>query len=152
DQKYTLLMRRADRAERGLQDAREAIASLQAALGVRANDVDAARSLERLYESEKMWAELLEAMRLRAANVADVVERITIRKRIAELQARELSDPGAALEIYRQVLDEAPNDEGAIVAVRKLGEDDAELRMTAADVLEPVLRQANRHDDLVAVL
>ena len=150
--KYNLLMRRADRSEKGLSDAREAIASLQTALSVRANDVAAARSLERLYEAEKMWSELLEAMRLRAANVADAAERIALRKRIAELQARELQDPAAALEIYRQVLDEAPTDEGAIAAVRALGAQDDELRATAADVLEPVLRAAGRHQDLVAVL
>jgi tetratricopeptide (TPR) repeat protein len=145
-------MRRAERAEKGLGDAREAIASLQAALGVKANDLDAARSLERLYEAEKMWPELLEAMRLRAANVEEASERIALRKRIAELQARELEDPLSALEIYRQVLDEAPTDEGTIKAVRTLGEQDEDLRMTAADVLEPVLRSAGRHDDLVAVL
>src|SRR6185369_17230451 len=107
--------------ELGVQDAREAIASLRSALDVRHGDSEAVRALERLYEAEKMWPELLEAMRLRAATVDDAVERIALRKRIAELQGRELQDPSAALEIYRQVLEEAPEDEGAIDAVRKIG-------------------------------
>jgi len=152
DLKYDLLMRRARRAETGVKDAREAIASLRAALDVRNSDTDAVKALERLYEAEKMWPELLEAMRLRAATIDDAKERIALRKRIAELQAREQSDPSAALEIYRQVLEEAPDDEGAIEAVRKIGETDEDLRGTAADILEPVLRGASRHDDLVKVL
>jgi golgin subfamily B member 1 len=150
--RYDLLMRRAKRAETGLKDSREAISSLQAALSVRAGDADAAKALERLYEQEKMWPELMEAMRLRAAVVEDSAERISLRKRIAALQASELEDPNGALEIYRQVLEEAPTDEGAIASVRALGEKDEELRLTVAEILEPVLRSGNRHDDLVAVL
>ncbi len=150
--RYELLMRRARRAETGTKDSREAIASLQAALSVRAGDPDAAKALERLYEQEKMWPELMEAMRLRAAVVEDPKERIALRKRIADLQARELEDPAGALEIYRQVLDESPGDEGAIASVRALGEKDEELRLTVAEILEPVLRSAERHDDLVAIL
>lgn len=152
DLRYDLLMRRARRAEKGLVDPREAIGSLRAALDVRPNDPEASRALERLYESEKMWLELLDAMRLRAATTSDAAERIGVRKRIGELQARELDDAAAALEIYRQVLDEAPGDEGAVAAVRAIGEKDEALRGTAADILEPVLRGAGRHDDLVAVL
>jgi len=150
--RYDLLMRRAKRAETGMKDAREAIASLQAALGVRAGDLEASRALERLYEQEKMWPELMEAMRLRAAVVEDNNERNELRKRIASLQARELEDPAGALELYRQVLDDAPKDEGAIAAVRQLGEKDEHLRLTVAEILEPVLRSAERHDDLVAIL
>lgn len=150
--RYDLLMRRADRAERGIHDPREAIASLQAALSVRAGDGEAVRALERLYESEKMWPELMEAMRLRAATVEDAKERIALRKRIADLQAKQLDDRAGALEIYRQVLDESPSDEGAIAAVRAIGEEDEDLRATAAEILEPVLRSAGRNDDLVAVL
>ncbi|MBL8718308.1 MAG: tetratricopeptide repeat protein [Myxococcales bacterium] len=152
DLRYDLMMRRASVAEHGLADAREAIASLQAALAVRAGDLDAVKALERLYEAERMWPELMEAMRLRAATVSEASERIELRKRIAELQAKELDDPAGALEIYRQVLDDAATDEGAIKAVRAIGEKDDGLRSTAADILEPVLRSAGRHDDLVAVL
>ncbi|MGZ5966930.1 MAG: tetratricopeptide repeat protein, partial [Polyangiales bacterium] len=152
DLRYDLLVRRARRAETGTKDPQEAISSLQAALSVRPGDREAVRALERLYESEKMWPELMEAMRLRAATVEDSAERIDLRKRIATLQARELQDPTGALEIYRQVLDEAHSDEGAIAAVRAIGEKDDTLRHTAAEILEPVLRSAGRHDDLVAVL
>jgi tetratricopeptide (TPR) repeat protein len=151
-QRYDLLMRRARRAEVGIKDAREAIASLQAALSVRPNDLEAARGLERLYEAEQMWPELLEAMRLRAATANDRDERTTLRRKIAELSARELSDPMGALEIYRQVLEEAPTDELSIAAVTALGQKDDELRTVAADVLEPVLRAAGRHADLVKIL
>lgn len=150
--RYDLLMRRARRAETGTKDPREAIASLQAALSVRAGDPDAAKALERLYEQEKLWPELMEAMRLRAAVVEDPRERILLRKRIAGLQAGELEDPAGALEIYRQVLDESSADEGAIASVRALGEKDENLRLTVAEILEPVLRSAERHDDLVAIL
>ncbi|MEZ0229449.1 MAG: tetratricopeptide repeat protein [Planctomycetota bacterium] len=150
--RYELLMRRARRAETGTKDPREAIASLQAALSVRAGDPDAAKALERLYEQEKLWPELMEAMRLRAAVVEDPKERIALRKRIAGLQAGELEDPAGALEIYRQVLDESSADEGAIGSVRALGEKDENLRLTVAEILEPVLRSAERHDDLVAIL
>lgn len=151
DLRYDLLRRRARRAE-ALGDAREAIASLQAALTVFPGEPEAAKGLERLYESEKMWPELMEAMRLRAAVVAEASERVALRNRIAALQAKELEDPSGALEIYRQVLDEAPTDQGAIDAVRAIGEKDEDLRLVVAEILEPVLRSAGRHDDLVAIL
>src|SRR5690606_18777942 len=39
-----------------------------------------------------------------------------------------------------------------IDAVRKIGETNDELRLDAADVLEPVLRGAGRYEDLIAAL
>ncbi len=151
DLKYRLLVEAANRYEFGLNDRREAIALLGEALGVRPGDAEVMRRLEELYAAEKMWPELLDNLRLSAAQATDEDVRRTLKKRIGALLAGELEDPQQALEAYREVLERGFDDEAA-KAVRDLGESREELRADAADALEPVMRSAERHQELADVL
>ncbi len=149
--KLALLLAAADRYESGLGDRREAISLLGEALAVKPGDGDVMRRLDRLYTAEEMWPELLENLRLQAAEAADEGERRALKKRTGGLLAKELEDPERALEAYREVL-EAGADDDAIAAVRAIGESREELRQPAADVLEPVLRSSGRSEALADVL
>ena len=152
DLRYELNVRAAEAYEKQLDDRREAIVSLNAALDARPSDPAVLRALERLYRAEKLWDELLGNLQLQASAAETREARIGLRTAIGDLYARELENPPGALEQYRLVLeDEAANDH-AIAAVRAIGEAREELRLDAAEILEPVLRTGARHEELCAVL
>lgn len=151
DLKHQLLLETAQRYETSLGDRREAIQLLGDALAARPGDAEVMQRLERLYAAEKMWPELLDSLRQRADAATNDADRATIRKQIASILAKELDDPRQALDAYREVLTAAFDAEAA-AAVRSLGETHEELRLEVVDTLEPVLRAADRHEDLVDLL
>lgn len=151
DLKHTLLLEAANRYETSLSDPREAIALLGEALAARPGDDEVMRRLEKLYASEKMWPELLESLRDRAERAVSDTVRADIRKQIGGLLAKELDDPRQALDAYREVL-ALGFDEEAAKAVRQLGESHEDLRLEVVETLEPVLRAADKNEELVDVL
>jgi len=151
--KFQLLIAAADQYEKGLEDRREAITLLGDALAAKPGDASVMRRLDRLYTGESMWPELLENLRLQAASATDDAERRALKKRTGALLAKELEDPNAALEAYREVLaSESGGDAETIAAVREIGETREELRAEAADILEPVLRASGGDEALADVL
>ena len=151
DLKHRLLLDAARCYEVGLQDRREAVILLGQALAARPNDPDVMKRLSDLYEAEKMWPELLENLRAEAALRTEPAEKIAATKRIGKLLATELDDHAKALEAFREVL-AAGYDEEAASAVRRIGETRDELRLVAAQLLEPVLASAEKFEDLVEAL
>lgn len=150
--RYDLNVRAAERYEKDLESPRDAISALNAALEARAGDPAVLKALERLYRSEQMWDELLENLKQQAAAAAEKEPRVALRTAIGDLYAAQLQSPSDAIEQYRLVLDEDPASDHAIKAVRAIGEAHEELRLDAANVLEPVLRGAGRHEELAAAL
>ena len=149
--KFQLLMDAARRFEVDLSDRREAIECLNQALVVQPSDGDVLRRLDALYTHERLWPELLDNLKLQASAATDPEAKRGLKKRVAALHAVEMQDPQAALEAYRDVL-ESGFDAEAAAAVRGIGETHDELRVDAADVLEPVYRAAGRHAELASVL
>ncbi|MGH7329000.1 MAG: tetratricopeptide repeat protein, partial [Polyangiaceae bacterium] len=151
DLKRQLLLETANRYETSLDDRREAITLLGEALTAHPGDDEIMRRLERLYQAEKMWPEMLESLRQRADAAASDEARAQIRKQIGALLAKELDDPRQALDAYREVLKSAFDAEAA-AAVREIGEAREDMRLEVVEALEPVLRAADRHEDLVDLL
>ncbi len=152
DLRYDLNMRAAKRQETSLGSRRDAIASLSAALETRPGDRAALLSLERLYRAEEMWHELLENLREQAGLAETTEQRTSIRVAIGNLHVDQLSSPEEALDEYRLVLAESPDDAEAARRAKKIAEEREELRLTAADILLPVLRAAGKHAERVEVL
>lgn len=150
--KYDLLVKAADRFEKQIKDNAAAIDMLRQALDVRPADQSVLSKLETLFRSEAMWPDLLETLRLEASVADQVEQRIKLRREIGKLLAKELAEPSEALEAFRMVLDEAPQDSEAIEAVVQIGRQFEELRVEAADILEPVLRSTAKYEKLVGVL
>ncbi|MEZ4314782.1 MAG: tetratricopeptide repeat protein [Polyangiaceae bacterium] len=150
--RYELNLSAAARYEKDLNDPREAINVLCLALEAKPGDSAVLVALERLYRSEQMWDDLLANLKQQAAAAETSEARVKLRTAIGDLFAGELASPSDAVAEYRLVLDDDPTSEHAIEAVRKIGEANEELRLDAADVLEPVLRSAGRFEDLVAAL
>jgi golgin subfamily B member 1 len=152
DLKYNLLLLSADCFEKKLSQPRDAIEALRDALAVRPSDKPVLQSLDRLYRAEQMWSELLDNLRMQAANATDAGDRVRLKGEIGDLHAKRLDDLNAALDAYREVLDEQPANAAAIEAVTEIGTSREDLSLTAADILEPVLRNASQFDRLVQVL
>ena len=148
--KYRLLVDAADRYEKGLNDRREAITLLGEALSVKPQADDVTARLDVLYTAEKMWPELLDNLKLQAAAATDEKRR-EFKKRVGALLQTELEDPRGALDAYRDVLD-AGFDADAAKAIREIGDTREELRLDAADALEPVLRATSKNAELADVL
>lgn len=149
--KHQLLLDAARCYEVGLNDRREAVHLLSRALEIRPDDAAIVQRLTALYEAEKMWPELLDTLRAQAAAAASADDKAALTKRVGMLLASELDDPPGALEAFREVLAHGYDEEAAL-AVKKIGESRDELRREAAEILEPVLRAAQKHDALVDVL
>ncbi len=149
--KFELLCAAAARYDTGLGNRREAIVLYSEAILVKPESPDVVARLGVLYEAERLWPEMLENLRLRAATADTVDLRRQLTRRIADLLANELDEPSQALEAYRELLADG-YDADVAVAVFRLAERCEEIRLEAAGILEPVLRQAARYVDLVPVL
>jgi tetratricopeptide (TPR) repeat protein len=152
DLKYDLAIKMAQLHETKLGSRRDAIEALREALAARPADRPALDSLDRLLRAEELWPDLLDNLRLRAATAEEIGERVSLRRAMGDLYREKLSSPEDALECYRQVLEEAHEDDAAIAATRALGERHEELRAAVADVLDPVLRAAGRAKELADIL
>ena len=149
--KHRLLLDAAKCYEVGLNDRREAVVLLSQALATKPGDTEVMSRLSDLYQAERMWPELLESLRTQASTEGDSTRKASITKRIGKLLASELDDHDKALSAYAEVL-EGGFDEEATLAVRQIGEAREELRRRACEILEPVLRNAERYAELVDAL
>ena len=152
DLRYELNVKAAECWEKQLDDRREAITALTAALDARPADPAVLESLERLYRKEELWDDLLGNLQLQASAAEDRDARVVLRTAIGDLFAKELESPSDALSQYRLVLDDDAGNDHAIAAARAIGDAREELRLDTADILEPVLRAGARHEELVAIL
>lgn len=149
--RFALLVSAASSYETDLANRRDAIECLVQALVVKPGDSQVLRKLDALYTQEHLWPELLENLRLQTEASTDKTVRLALKKRVAALYAVDLQDPQSALETYRDIL-QSTFDEESVAALRAIGESRDDLRLDAADVLEPALVKAGRHADVAAVL
>ncbi len=149
--KHRLLLDAARCYEVGLNDRREAVVLLGQALATKPGDAEVMQRLSLLYEAEKMWPELLDNLRAQVEAQPEPQARAVLTRRIGKLLAAELDDHAKALEAFREVL-AVGYDEEAAIAAREIGESRDELRLEAADVLEPVLRAAGKFEALADTL
>ena len=142
-----LMWRVAQLQERELGDAGEAIAGYHAILDERPDDLPALDALARLYEADHRPADLLEILELRL-QLADSKGESAVATRLRLQIAGILDGFGRreeALEHHRAVLDAEPRNAAARAGVEKYL-DDPDLRLRAAEVLEPHYQTASELD------
>lgn len=150
--KFEWLVAAARRLEQDLSDRPRAIESLVEALALRPEHKETRAELNRLYRAEEMWSDLLDNLRLEAGSEPDASRRLDLRREAGRVLASKLESHEEAIEAYRLVLEERPEDEESLDAVRRIGEEQEHLRSHAADVLIPVLRQTGLRERLVDAL
>jgi tetratricopeptide (TPR) repeat protein len=134
-----------------LSRVREAIDAYERALEDDPASLAALVPLSGLYESESMWAELLDSLRRQLELVKDQSTRLSLLYRIGQVLDERLSEPDDAIESYRQVLELDGTHEPTIKALFRLGEQ-VEYRTRVEEILEPNLRAAARWDELATLL
>ncbi len=150
--RYELNLRAAECYEKQLNDRREAISALGAALEARPGDPAVLKALERLYRAERMWDDLLGNLKLQVASAESIEARVALRTAMGDLYAAQLENPNDALDQYRLVLELEPQNNHAIASARRIGEAREDLRLPTADILEPVLRAGKRYEEVVGIL
>ncbi len=150
--RHELLVRAAEVHEGELKQPGEAIRLLQMALDVQTTNETVLASLERLYRAEERWPDLLENLKTQASITGEAKARLDLRNRIGDLYVDKLDGALDALEQYRLVLDESPDDAHAIAAARGIAEKHPDLRLDVTDLLEPIFAGAGRFDELIALM
>ncbi len=133
--------------ERELGDGGEAIAGYHAILDEQPEDLPALDALARLYEAQNRPADLLEILEQRLALAlkhGEAAQTTRLRLQIAGIDDG-FGRRDQALERYREVLDVEPRNSAARVGVEKYLED-PDLRLRAAEVLEPHYQVASELD------
>jgi tetratricopeptide (TPR) repeat protein len=153
ERKLALALDAARCYEIGLNDRREAIAILGEALQDNPSSVPAILHMESLLSAERMWPELLDNLRaqLDLGPVDGLPSREALLRRIAAIYANELEAFDHALAAYGDLL-RLGYDKDVVYAVRDLGEKREELRRDAADMLLPIVTEAQDFDALAEVL
>lgn len=173
DRRRDLLSRLATLQEDTLGDAGAAIATHRRRLEDDPADLDALRSLERLYERGEDWQRLIGTLQSRDQVTLEEAEQRAIATRIAEVYETRLDDAENAIVAYNDALSRFGPDEGTLVALSRLYEktarwDDllevlemkleraedearrAELRFRMAEILRTKTRDLERAIDLYA--
>ena len=152
DLKYDILLRAAKTIETKLHDNHRTIETLNQALAIRPDDPAVLLELARLYRGEQLWSDLLDNLGQQIALASEPAERSLLRRQMAEILSEKQQAFDDALDTYRLVLEDAPDDVETILAARRIGQDHEELRETVAQILVPVLELGERFDALVNVL
>ncbi len=144
-----------DLLERDVGDLEEAIAACVSILDEQPEDDQALERLAGLYEHQGRHRDRLDVVERRLAlRPPQDPERLPLLRQIATLLEGPLGDGAGALERWREVLERAPGDAEAIAAIERFlaPGTDAALRLTAAQVLEPIYEKGRRYPELAGIV
>jgi tetratricopeptide (TPR) repeat protein len=129
----------------------EAVAAYRRVLDDDPSNATAIAHLCSLYERLGMWHELLDNLRLQISLATTAPERVGLRCRAGHVLLQKLFDVPEAIESYREALQEDSSSSEALSALMELTLHE-EHRMRAAEVIEPLLREGERWDELVTLV
>jgi golgin subfamily B member 1 len=115
-------------------------------------ETEAYRALERLYDEQKRYDELADALSRRIAlGPRSDAELASIKFRLARVKQQQLGDVGEAVSLYREILQLDHEHEGSLEALESLLADETHGR-AAAEILEPMYESTARWEQLVRAL
>jgi len=117
-----LLFRLAELYEHKLSNPQAAIATQRKRIELDADRLDALRALERLYEVEQRFADLVSVLEQRQRLTEDIAERSALGRRVAHLLEDKLSDVPRAIEQWRANIAAFGPDRAALHALGQLYE------------------------------
>ncbi|GMV43673.1 MAG: hypothetical protein AMXMBFR64_53890 [Myxococcales bacterium] len=124
----------------------DAVECYRQILGWDAEDLDALRALDGLFTRKGDWLDLLEVLgRMKPLSGAD--ERADLQLRIGRTWEKELEDVYQAVEAYKELLADRPEDERALAALEAIVLEKDE-REAAFEVLVPVLELLDQWERL----
>ncbi|MBV8759380.1 MAG: tetratricopeptide repeat protein [Deltaproteobacteria bacterium] len=136
--------------EHHLEDVYRAIEHYTAVLDDDPNDAAALAELDRIYEKQKMWPELLDVIDKRALLATETRDRADLAYRAAHLVETEMSDADAAIPRYGAVLGVLPSHDRARAALEALMAHD-DHAMAVSPLLERVYKADRDAPGLIRV-
>jgi len=103
-----------------MDETEEAIDAYWNILELDESDLVAIESLERLYEAEERWEDLIPILERKAESTYDPDGRVEIRMRIASTWEEQLGDLDRAIDAYEELLSVEPDHAAALEALERL--------------------------------
>ncbi len=136
--------------EEMLNNSPEAIKAWKAVLKDNAENVQALRSLDRLYLRAGDFRELGDNIQRQLKLTKDPDETIALLGRLGNLREKQLSEAGAAVETYRKILEIEPEHPDTLAALERILPN-PEQELGVAQLLEPVYKARGDWPRLIAV-
>ena len=136
-----LLQRLARVYEEEMGRAPDAIETLRRVQAVDAENRESLAALDRLYEQGEQWTELAEVLRERARMATTGEDIVATQFRLAQVLENHVRDVSAAIEVYRDILQQDPH-HGPTHGALELLLSEGEHQLVIAEVLEPLYRDA----------
>ena len=146
--KVQLLQQLAQIYEGRLGDLDKAVARYLEILNEDPENVAAMDALDRIFEAQQRWPELVENLSRRITITGDEVQVIDLYFRVGQIRQLQMEDVAGAIEAYREILNLDPGHQPSLNALELLfaeGDQQAEI----AEILEPIYHQSERWDALV---
>src|SRR6478736_1248054 len=128
----------------------EAIAAYREVLALDPTSQVALNALDGLFTRRGLWTELADNLETQLGLADTDTAQRDLMLRLASLRERQMSQPEAAIEGYRQVLDRDPVNQTALGALERLSADSAHS-LAIAEILEPLYRGQGDYQKLIGV-
>ena len=106
--------------ETRLESPDRAIDAFREALTIDENCVEAMDCLERLYQQQERWIELLDTYELKLGILSEPAAQIDVYRRIASVQENNLNDVYSAVDTYRKLMSIDAGDRESMAALQRL--------------------------------
>ena len=137
--------------ETRMSDVHGAVNALRNVLEIDPGHVDALAALERIFEAEGHWGDLVDLLESQGELAGEDVARLdAIELRIGAVMSAHLGQGGEAIQRYADVLERSPENEGARAAL-EAALDDLDHRGVAARILEEYFADRDAPSSLARV-
>ena len=150
DEKKDLLMQVGYVYEQDLEDAQRATDTYGRVLEIDPDDGGALGRLEALYRAGSHWHELMGILERKAELAQSPEEEVSLRFQIADLWRERLDEPTHAIDIYRDILTQAPHHQPTLDALSAMTNQGVEP-MAAAGVLQTVYESDGNFEQLASL-
>jgi len=128
----------------------DAIATWEQVLAVAPERRDAVEALEALYREQGRWPDVVDLYERRLGFATTIDEAVALRVQLGEIHEKQLRDFETAIDNFSAALSGDPRNATALAAVERYLVD-PDLRVVAAEVLEPIYVAQYRWHDLIRV-
>ncbi|HEX4420604.1 MAG TPA: tetratricopeptide repeat protein [Kofleriaceae bacterium] len=128
----------------------DAIATWEQVLEIAPERRDAVAALEALYREQERWPDVVELYERRLGFATSIEEAVALRVQLGEIHERHLHDIETAIDNYAAALGGDSRHKVALAAIERYLQE-PEVRMVAAEVLEPIYVAQHRWLDLIRV-
>ncbi len=141
----------AELSEKHLNDPEGAVDRYMEVLRYDQFNVTALTALSRLLEEQSRWEELVDVLRTMLAEASgDAVRKQ--RTKLAEVLLQHVNEPEEALQLYKELLWEDPNDADALEGMAQIAAKHAFLRDAVTEILKPIHQGAERYDEVIRLM